>query len=492
MPRNFITHPSCAPEDLGTPLPDSPHATSVALPLWDHVVGYEEGRPEILQAMAVGYPRFVIHPIVARLFVDLETRFGQPGERCLAFPSRDASDRCADFLENRGWAVRQHHAEDGPGINVVFFSEEAALDGKSFWQHFGKIVSSRRAEALLESAATPEGGQAARRILRERIAKLTGESPDNVWLSPSGMASVSRALRLVQERTPAAKSIQLGFPYVDVLKIQTVSGPGSHFVPDYDLEKVEVLLKAEPICAIICEFPGNPLLRGCSLSALSKLARAYAVPLIVDDTPATYFNVQLFPYADLVATSLTKAFSGEGDVMAGALVLNQSSPFCEALTDGMKGAREDLLWDGDALVLEVNSRDFEARVAQTNRTAETLCDWLREHPAVAEIYYPKYTMKAAYDEVKRETGGYGSLFSIVLHNAAQHAPRFYDALRVSKGPSLGNNFTLACPYTLLAHFTELDWAESHGVSPNLVRVSVGLESIEDLKVRFAEALDAIG
>lgn len=68
------------------------------------------------------------------------------------------------------------------------------------------------------------------------------------------------------------------------------------------------------------------------------------------------------------------------------------------------------------------------------------------------------------------------------------APKVFDRLRVSKGPSLGTNYTLACPYTLLAHYTELDWAERCGVRRDLIRISVGLEDPADLITRFAEAL----
>ena len=67
---------------------------------------------------------------------------------------------------------------------------------------------------------------------------------------------------------------------------------------------------------------------------------------------------------------------------------------------------------------------------------------------------------------------------------------FYDYLHISKGPSLGTNFTLVCPYTLLAHFDEIDFASSYGVDANLIRVSVGLEDYCDLKSIFSEALVA--
>jgi cystathionine gamma-synthase len=463
----------------------------VTLPLWDHAVGYEEGRPEIVSAMQLGYPRFVLHPQVAELFALLEDRYGKPGERCFAYPSASAAQRCVLYLEARGWeGVRMAFCPE-TRIHAVFFPEAAFRDAKSYWQHFGKIISSRRAEAALEGRDAAPGGPEAKRAIRERIGHFVGESADRVWLFPSGMAAMAMAMRVAQEHRPGARSIQLGFPYVDVFKVQTVTGPGSHFQPEYDLEAVARILEQEPICAIVCEFPGNPLLCGASLPGLQRLAHAHGAVLIVDDTAATYANVQVFPHADLLVSSLTKAFSGEGDVMAGGLVLHGASPHAQAFATLLEAQCEDLFWDDDALVLARNSEDFETRVFATNKTAEALCDWLREQPVVESVYYPKYTMRAAYDEVLRPGGGYGSLFSIVLKNGPENAPRFYDRLRVSKGPSLGNNFTLACPYTLLAHFEELDWAESHGVSRWLVRVSVGLEPLEDLKARFAAALEGL-
>jgi cystathionine gamma-synthase len=77
--------------------------------------------------------------------------------------------------------------------------------------------------------------------------------------------------------------------------------------------------------------------------------------------------------------------------------------------------------------------------------------------------------------------------SIHLHpHMCQRA--FYDGLDVAKGPSLGTNFTLICPYTLLAHYHELDFALSCNVPPNLIRIAVGLEDFDVLKARFEAAL----
>ena len=90
--------------------------------------------------------------------------------------------------------------------------------------------------------------------------------------------------------------------------------------------------------------------------------------------------------------------------------------------------------------------------------------------------------------MRRPSGGWGSLITFLPRQAEASAPRIYDRLAFCKGPSLGTVFTLACPFTLLAHYTELDWAESCGVSRYLIRISAGLEDPEDLWQRMEDAL----
>ena len=96
-----------------------------------------------------------------------------------------------------------------------------------------------------------------------------------------------------------------------------------------------------------------------------------------------------------------------------------------------------------------------------------------------------------YDSWRREgTTGYGSLFSLVLKEKA-NAQVFYDRLNVAKGPGFGTNFTMVCPYTMIAHFNELEWCQQYGVDPSLIRVWVGLEEPDALKLTFEEALDGL-
>ena len=80
------------------------------------------------------------------------------------------------------------------------------------------------------------------------------------------------------------------------------------------------------------------------------------------------------------------------------------------------------------------------------------------------------------------------MVTFLPRDAKPRAPEIYDRLAVCKGPSLGTVFTLACPFTLLAHYTELEWAETCGVSRYLIRLSVGLEDREDLWQRLERAM----
>jgi cystathionine gamma-synthase len=144
--------------------------------------------------------------------------------------------------------------------------------------------------------------------------------------------------------------------------------------------------------------------------------------------------------------------------------------------------------------MERNSRNFSHRVAQIDANAERVCDLLHaasQAPSspIAEVYYPKWQTAAHYAARRVPGGGFGGLFSLSFATP-RAAEAFYDALACNKGPSLGTNFTLACPYTILAHYTELDWASQYGVLPSLVRVSIGLEDAGWLHKVFSDALKA--
>ncbi|GDY08786.1 MAG: PLP-dependent transferase [Planctomycetota bacterium] len=482
--------------DLGLPIPEERHAVSVCLPRWRDNVGYEEGDPTVTGAMQCGYPRFFFHPDTARLFAECERQLARPGECAIAFPSEPVARRCAEFVAREtGALVRVGAGFDGR-VHAVLMPLAARDTAKAFWQHAGEIIPSRQAVALLEGHVAADGARA-KQLLRERVAELQGCSAEDVYLFPSGMAAVFTAYRLFQRLRPEQRSIQFGFPYVDNLKIQQrlsriqAAENAVAFFPrgtESDIDEVARLAATESLLGLFVELPGNPLLGSPNIARLSELSLRQDFPLLIDDTFAACVNLDTLPAADAVATSLTKYFSGAGNVLAGSLVLNRERPYYERLKTLLAEEFEDIFYGEDAIVLERNSRDVAQRIPRINANAARLCEFLAERPEVADVFYPARVDRANYERHLRPGGGFGGLFSVVLRDAAAKTERFFDALQIPKGPNLGTSFTLCCPFTILAHYRELDFAESCGISRHLIRVSVGLEDSDWQIERFAEAL----
>ena len=484
----LLTEPLWRPEDLGRPIPDSPHAVSVCLPTWRDVVGYEEGDERVRARLRAGYPRFVHPPFCRQLAATAARRFVRDGEACLVFPGPGPADRAARFVRDRTGLPPRIDPLGTHDAYAVTFPQAAAAEAAAAWQHGGEGISSRHAEACLTGRPATDGA-AAERTVRERIAALVGTGPESVFLYPCGMAAAFAVHRAIGRLFPGRPGAQFGFPYVDTLKVQEKFGPGARFFPRGDaddLARLAETLQREPVAAVWTEFPSNPLLTSPDLERLSALARRHGTPLVVDDTLAGFANADVLPAADVVWSSLTKFFSGVGDVTAGSVVLNPRSPFAADLAAELR-RDASALWGEDAVTLERNSRGYAGRAGRINANAETVADFLHAHPAIAAVHYPKFVTPSLYGAFRRPGGGDGGLLSFTLRDALRAAAVF-DALRVNKGPNLGAGYTLACPYTLLAHYQELGFAESCGVSRHLIRVSVGVEPADDLIGRFADAL----
>ncbi|SPO01306.1 related to O-succinylhomoserine (thiol)-lyase [Cephalotrichum gorgonifer] len=316
----------------------------------------------------------------------------------------------------------------------------------------------------------------------------------DIYLFPCGMNAIYTVYRALSAIRPTLKTINLGFPYVDTLKILEKFGPGCVFYghgSSEELDELEERLRAgERFMALFCEVPGNPLLQCPDLARVRRLADEFDFFVMIDETIGTFANINVLPFADVVVSSLTKIFSGDCNVMGGSALLNPNQPHYQAIKASMNKAFEDTYWPEDVVFMERNSRDFQSRVDRINANSEALCDLLVAHPCVKTVYYPKINAsKPNYDLCKVPGGGYGGLLSIKFRTKAQ-AVSFFDALETAKGPSLGTNFTLTCPYVLIAHYQELDWAAQFGADVDLVRISVGLEETESLAETVRVALKA--
>jgi cystathionine gamma-synthase len=469
---------------LGRPIPASTHGVSVSLPTWDAVVGYEEKRPEIISQLASGYPRFVIHPLVQNVAL----RLGGT-QSSLPFPSARVANLAVEYIRQTTGEAAKVIGERG--VYVVITGGPGTLALRAFWQHTGLIVSSRQAEAWLAGRGPGPEDNAVRSSLRRQLAELYDCAEDDIFLAPTGMAALFAALKAVVKRTPGRPTGQLGFPYVDTLKLQEKLGPGGillHHLGGLE-NRLASLLHRDRLAGCFCEIPGNPLLGSADLRRITPLLREHGVPLVADDVVATPLNINLTSHADLIATSLTKFIVGSGDAMGGALICNPKSPLYAELKDIVRAQHEELLWGEDALVLERQARGFPERMRRHNENGLLIAERLRAHPAVERVWYPKWEFSEAYEAVRRPEGRWGALITFLPKHAEDRSPVIYDRLPFCKGPSLGTVFTLACPFTLLAHYSELNWAEACGVSRYLIRVSIGLEDAEELWKQVEGALE---
>ena len=479
--RNLLKEPCWQGSDLGHPLPDHPHAVSMALPRWRDVIAYEEHEPTCRAALQTIYPRFGLHPFLQ----ELANQVTSDGMGVWPFASHAAALAAQKHCQRKSPQSNLHSLDQN---NITFLLTDAAANphAKAFWQHTGLGASSRQAAIALgrEDAPSSDQGEQARQRVRKRLAAIHHCSEEHISLVPAGMAALHAGLEAVQTLRSGRPTLQLGFPYVDVLKQPQMVFHGSELLSSTDLTEIITALDRLEPAAVIVELPSNPLLRCVDLPAVAKLAHARGIPLIADDTIGTGINLEALPYADLIFTSLTKSFSGRGDVMAGCLLISPYSQWTSTLLEAV--APRATLSDADAIALERNSHDVNERIPRLDANCLALAQKLEKHPAVKRVLHPKDCKN--FQALKKPGAGDGCLLSFELHASEHNAQRVFDALQICKGPSLGTSFSLVCPYTQLAHYDELDWAEACGVPAHLLRVSVGLEEPDELWSRFETAL----
>jgi cystathionine gamma-synthase len=214
--------------------------------------------------------------------------------------------------------------------------------------------------------------------------RVAGISEDDVFLYPSGMSAIFNTHQSLMNARGPMKSICFGFPYTDTLKILQKWGPGCLFYghgSSEDLDDLESRLKnGERFLSLFTEAPGNPLLRTPDLVRIRALADQYDFAVVVDETISNFLNINVLRYADIVASSLTKIFSGDSNVMGGSAVLNPHGQYYQQLKEIFVRDFEDIYWAEDAVFLERNSRDFVSRIDKINSTSEEITAMLKASP----------------------------------------------------------------------------------------------------------------
>ena len=216
-----------------------------------------------------------------------------------------------------------HHAIGDFSV-LLAMGEQAFEQARRYWRFAGELVGSRQADLLLKGrtpaprvSACGEGGMQAHDEIKERLARHAGQSPSDIYLFPSGMAAVFAVHRMLMALRPGLPTVQVDFPYVDVLKVQEEFGAEKPvFLPTGSPEELRSLEEKIscgcPVAGIFGEVPSNPLLRCVDTDYLRRIADLGRVPLVLDDTIGTSINIDAASRADIVTTSLTKYFFGGG------------------------------------------------------------------------------------------------------------------------------------------------------------------------------------
>lgn len=501
------------PIPLGQRIPASIHAVSCSLPTMRAVRGYEEKTPEITRQLTSGYPRFVVHPFVQQLAQHLVEKHGLQGHKLWLTPSARMAQELAAHLgavHVIPFATPSAGSGSADGLHGVAHPEvpELAARAKTFLQNVGGFLSSRAAEDELVArgllpAVQPEtvfAGDAAREVKRHLRPAFPGVNEDDLLLANGGMNAVYAGFRAAAELQASRGRtiwVQLGWLYLDtiqILKKFTASPEDYVYVRDvFDRAGLERLFaeKGDRIAGILTEVPTNPLIQTPDVPGLAALARRHGALVVLDPSVTSAYNLDLLPHADVVVASLTKYTASEGDLMAGVAVVNPASADAAFLRRRI-AAQLEPVYPRDLARLAAQIAETPAVLARIHASVPAVVKFLESHPEVKKVHWAlSPPSRAHYLQIARTPGAVGGMISFSLRGPLE---KFYDRLRLAKGPSFGMKTTLICPFMYLAHYdlvTTPDGRaelEQSGLDPELLRLCVGTEPVDDIIAVLAEAL----
>ena len=265
------------------------------------------------------------------------------------------------------------------------------------------------------------------------------------------------------------------------------------FVDTSNLEEVKNAMK-ENTRVIYLETPANPNLKIVDLEGVCKVAHTNPNTLvIVDNTFATpYMQKPLKLGVDVVVHSATKYLNGHGDVIAGLVVTKQE------LADqirfvGLKDMTGAVLGPQEAYYIIRGLKTFEIRMERHCKNARTIVDFLNKHPKVEKVYYPGLETHPGYEIAKKQMKDFGAMISFELKGGFEAGKTLLNNLKLcSLAVSLGDTETLIQHPASMTHspYTKEE-REVAGITDGLVRLSVGLENVEDIIADLEYGLEKI-
>jgi len=324
-------------------------------------------------------------------------------------------------------------------------------------------------------------------VLARKLAALEGT--EAALVTGSGMAAISTALLAVLragDHLIAHDCLYggtLGFVTEDLAAL----GVEATFVDAARPETFAAALRPNTR-AFYVESLANPLLEIADFDAVVAFAKQHSLTTLIDSTMATPVNFRPASVGiDLVLHSATKYLNGHSDLIAGAVAGSRE------LVARVKGKLDHLVGILDphaCFLLARVIKTLEVRVERQNRSALAIATELSKHAAVAKIFYPGLATHPGHERAKKWFGGWGGMLSFLPRGGADAAARFVERVRLAThAPSFGGPETLVTRPATTSHrgLTPEERARL-GVTDDLLRVSIGLEAVEDIIEDFEQAL----
>jgi cystathionine gamma-synthase len=259
-------------------------------------------------------------------------------------------------------------------------------------------------------------------------------------------------------------------------------------VPVGDYDALEAAIRPDTR-VLLSESPTNPYLRVVDVPRLVEIARRHQLKTVIDSTFATPINQRPLEFGvDLVVHSATKYLGGHNDLLAGVVISSDYLIAGLRETQGMVGAISD---PNTAYLLLRGLKTLDLRVTRQNETGLKVARFMEGHPAVRRVYFPGLPSHPDHAIACEQMSGHGGVISFELDADLEATGRFVDALQIPYiGPSLGGVESLVGQVSLVSYY-ELSGEERAeiGISDNLVRLAVGIESVDDIIADLAQALD---
>ena len=328
-------------------------------------------------------------------------------------------------------------------------------------------------------------------VLESKVAALEGG--EACVASGSGMGAISSCLWTIAGagKHILADGTLYGCTFALLSHGMTRYGVEVDFVDSTDLEAVKAHLKPNT-AAVYLETPANPNLKITDIAAVAKIAHAYNkdIKVVCDNTfasPALQNPIALG--ADVVVHSATKYLNGHGDVIAG-FVVGKADFISEVRMFGLKDMTGAVLDPFAAFLILRGLKTLELRMKRHCESAEKIAKYLAKHSAVEKVYYPGLKDHPGHKIAAKQMKDFGGMISFEVKGGKDAGVKLVDSLKlITVAVSLGDAESLIEHPASMTHstYTPEELAES-GIAPGLIRLSVGLENVEDIIADLDQAL----